>query len=274
MTLPTAQKITVFQKQVYAHYAMARREMPWRTDTRSYYVLVSELMLQQTQVERVKPKFEKFIARFPDMQTLANTPLSSVLEVWLGLGYNRRARFLQAAAREVCEVFGGELPADAKLLRTLPGVGPNTAGAIMAYAFNKPAVFVETNIRTVYIHHFFHDDTTKVSDKDIAALLEVTMDVSNPRRWYWALMDYGTFLKAKHGNNIARSQHYKKQSTFHGSSRQMRGEIVRRLSGGAIRMEVLRHSLGNDERFGIALAGLIRDDLVERLDDIVALKNM
>ena len=131
------------------------RPMPWREDTRPYYILVSELMLQQTQVDRVIPKFHQFIRQFPDQQSLTTAPLAQVLTVWQGLGYNRRAKYLQQAAQAVEERFSGQFPASQKELVSLPGVGPNTAGAILAYAFNQPAIFIETNIRTVYIHHFF-----------------------------------------------------------------------------------------------------------------------
>lgn len=130
------------------------RPMPWREDTRPYYVLVSEIMLQQTQVERVIIKFEAFIQQFPDVVTLANAPLSAVLTAWSGLGYNRRAKFLHEAAKMVVREFGGEFPTTHSELVALPGVGTNTAGAILAYSFNIPVSFIETNVRTVYFYHF------------------------------------------------------------------------------------------------------------------------
>lgn len=163
--------------------------MPWRSDTRPYYVLVSEVMLQQTQVDRVIPKFLEFIHKFPDAASLAETPLGEVLVLWSGLGYNRRAKYLHEAAKMVMTDFGGEFPTDVDGLIKLPGVGQNTAGAMMAYAHDQPVLFVETNVRTVYFHHFF-EDGEKVTDGQIRALLEQTIDMQHPREFYWALMDY------------------------------------------------------------------------------------
>src|ERR1700757_4849513 len=168
------------------------RDMLWRRDTRAYYVLVSELMLQQTQVDRVIPKFEAFVRAFPDEQKLADATLGDVLRLWQGLGYNRRAKFLHEAAKRIVEL--GSFPSDEAELMALPGVGKNTAGAIVAYAFNKPALFIETNVRAVYIHHFFASHEL-VDDRDIRELLEKTIDRKHPREFYWALMDYGNYLK-------------------------------------------------------------------------------
>ncbi|MCA9327351.1 A/G-specific adenine glycosylase, partial [Candidatus Saccharibacteria bacterium] len=136
-----------FQRLLRQHGEELYRDMPWRSDTRPYYVLVSELMLQQTQVDRVIPKFQAFIAAFPDERILAQASLADVLKLWQGLGYNRRAKFLHDAAKHV--VASGDFPLDEAGLVTLPGVGKNTAGAIMAYAYNQPAIYVETNVRAV-----------------------------------------------------------------------------------------------------------------------------
>ena len=185
-------EVEEFQRLLRQQGEELYRDMPWRQDTRPYYVLVSELMLQQTQVDRVIPKFEAFIKRFPSEKELAKAPLAEVLKQWQGLGYNRRAKFLHEAAKQIVEL--GEFPHDEAGLLALPGVGKNTAGAIRAYAYNQPAVFIETNVRAVYIHHFFADSDT-VDDKDIRELLEETVDREYPRDFYWALMDYGTRLK-------------------------------------------------------------------------------
>lgn len=231
------------------------RPMPWRDDVRPYYILVSELMLQQTQVARVAPKFEAFIAAFPDTKALSRAPLSAVLALWSGLGYNRRAKFLHAAAQMVEAEFGGQLPRTIRELQTLPGVGPNTAGAIMTYAYNQPVAFIETNVRTVYLHHFFAD-TPEVTDKEIHALLEVTLPTHHPREFYWALMDYGSWLKARGVRNNAQSKHYKKQSPLEGSLRQMRGWLLRDLAFGSEAMSVLLERYGDDARFLPALEAL------------------
>jgi len=240
------------------------RDMPWRQDTRAYYVLVSELMLQQTQVDRVVPKFEAFVAAFPDERMLAQASLADVLRLWQGLGYNRRAKFLHEAAKKIVEL--GSFPCDEAGLVSLPGVGKNTAGAIMAYAFDRPAIFVETNVRAVYIHHFFAD-SDQVDDKDIRELLEATIGRENPRAFYWALMDYGSWLK-KQGVRPGRSRHYKKQSPLRGSVREIRGQIIATLGKQDLSESQLREKLNADERFPVALAGLQNDGLIARTEGL------
>ena len=247
---------TQFQEFLWHKAGRLHRDMPWRDDVRPYFVLVSELMLQQTQVERVVPKFAAFVARFPDEKALAAASLADVLRLWQGLGYNRRAKFLHVAAKAI--VARGSFPDVFDELVKLPGVGKNTAGAILAYSFNQPALFVETNIRTVYIHHFFADDFA-VDDKQIVEKLEQTLDHEHPREFYWALMDYGSWLKRQGVKNIARSRHYKKQSPLSGSLRQMRGMILTALSHNAPLDE-----LKNDARFAPAVAGLEKDGLISR----------
>lgn len=242
------------------------RDMPWRQDTRPFYILVSELMLQQTQVDRVVPKFNAFIAEFPDEKTLAAASLGDVLRLWNGLGYNRRAKFLHEAAKKIVTEHGGVFPENYDDILALPGVGQSTVGAIMAYAFNKPIIFIETNIRTVYFHHCFNDDT-KVSDAKLAELVGKTLDGVHPREFYWALMDYGTWLKKNRPSVITKSKQYKKQAPLKGSVREMRGQIIRLLTGGAIDTEVLSASFKDDPRFHPALDGLLRDGLVEKSND-------
>ena len=239
--------------------------MPWREDTRPYYVLVSELMLQQTQVARVIPKFEAFIERFPDERSLATASLADVIGLWQGLGYNRRAKFLHDSAKKIVTEFKGVFPADDKDILSLPGVGKNTAGAIAVYAYDRPALYVETNIRTVYIHHFFNDQSD-VSDVQILEKLRQTLDKEHPREFYWALMDYGSWLKASGVRNVTQSKHYKKQSALEGSVRQVRGQVIRRLTAGDMTEFGLREALHADERFEPALQGLLADGLVSVTD--------
>ena len=243
------------------------RDMPWRDDTRPYYVLVSELMLQQTQVLRVVPKFQAFINRFPNETALVNASLADVIKLWQGLGYNRRAKFLHQSAGMIMNEFGGVFPEDEVDMLSLPGVGKNTAGAIRAYAFNQPSIFVETNIRTVYIHHFFND-TFEVDDKDIVALLETSLDYSNPRRFYQNLMDYGSWLKANGVRNISSSKHYKRQSPLEGSIRQVRGQILRELASEDLAIEQLMDRTTQDHRFDVAIKGLMSDGIVGDTDGV------
>lgn len=218
-------------------------------------------MLQQTQVARVVPKFEEFITTFPDFEALAMAPLAEVLKLWTGLGYNRRAKYLHEAAKRVAQEYDGELPTEYEQLKKLPGIGSGTAGAITVYAFNQPVVFVETNVRTVYFHYFFATEE-KVSDAQLVPLIEATIDKENPREFYWALMDYGSWLKQNTPKRISQSAHYKKQSAFKGSVREVRGQIVRVLGQGDLTEEALKAGVTFDERFVLALEGLIKDGLV------------
>lgn len=241
------------------------REMPWRKDTRPYYVLVSELMLQQTQVDRVVPKFGAFITRFPDEESLAAASLAEVLQAWQGLGYNRRAKFLHVAAKEVTAL--NHFPDSLEELMKLPGVGKNTAGAILAYSFNQPSIFIETNIRTVYIHHFFADNFD-ISDKEIIEKLEETLDREHPREFYWALMDYGSYLKKNGIKNIDQSKHYQKQSRLKGSIREVRGQIIAKLVEGDKAKAKLMEVIQADDRFDSAIDGLLKDGLVSQTNGI------
>lgn len=246
------------------------RDMPWREDTRPYYVLVSELMLQQTQVDRVIPKFNAFIKQFPDERTLASAGLADVLTLWSGLGYNRRAKFLHESAKKIITDYNGEFPERYAEILSLSGVGPGTAGAIMTYAFNQPTPFIETNVRTVYFHHFF-ESGEKVSDEQLRPLIEQTIDHDHPREFYWALMDYGTWLKKSGAGRINQSKHYKKQSPLKGSLRELRGILMKRLAKGDVPLIDLQKQYIDDARFERAVEGLIADGLVTQSNQILHL---
>ena len=228
-----------FARRIWQFYRKFRRDLPWRNTTDPYRILVSEIMLQQTQVERVREKYNRFIERFPDVRALASATPLEVLAEWQGLGYNRRALSLLQAAKNVEQVFGGRIPDDDAGLRSLPAVGPYTAAAVQAFAFNKPVVMIETNIRRVYIHCFFPNQEA-VSDREIIPLIAATLDGQNPREWYNALMDYGWYLGSTMGNPNRRSRHYQRQAPFEGSNRQLRGKIIRTLlEGGEMQYGVL-----------------------------------
>lgn len=254
-----------FQEIIWEKGRELFRPMPWREDTRPYFVLVSEIMLQQTQVERVVPKFEAFIERFPDIVALAQASLAEVLQLWSGLGYNRRAKFLHQAAQRIVHDYDGVFPTTERELMMLPGVGKNTAGALLAYSFNQPAVFIETNVRTVYFHHFFEDQPL-VTDKELAVVVAKTVDTEHPREWYWAIMDYGTALKQAGGGRLDKSHHYKKQPPLKGSVREVRGQILKALAGQPYSEDDLRKLLTADDRFSTALEGLRKDELVSETD--------
>jgi A/G-specific adenine glycosylase len=198
---------------------------------------------------------------FPSEQALADASLADVLKLWQGLGYNRRAKFLHEAAKQVVEL--GSFPDSKEALMKLPGVGLNTAGAILAYSFNKPVIFVETNIRTVYFHHFFQTGD-KVDDKQIIERMEQTTDTEHPREWYWALMDYGSWLKRQGYGRVQLSKHYAKQAPLKASVREVRGQIVKALVGDEMTKQQLSTKIKADERFESALVGLLHDGLIAK----------
>jgi A/G-specific adenine glycosylase len=272
------QEIEAFQLVVWGYFAdFGRHDLPWREPEADgsfspYKVLVSELMLQQTQVNRVRQKYVEFLDKFPDVQTLAAADLGEVLVAWQGLGYNRRAKFLWQAAQKIAHDFDGIFPEALVELETLPGVGKNTAGAIMAYAFNKPMAFIETNIRTVYIHHFFHDHTA-VPDKAILDVVQQTSPEDKSRMWYWSLMDYGTHLKQTVGNLSRASKSYAKQSKFEGSLRQIRGQVLRALGSESMTFTELSQEI-TDERLSDVLVSLEREELIQRRGQTYSLFQM
>ncbi len=219
-----------FQQAVWTYYHTHKRAtLPWRRTTDPYRIVVSELMLQQTQVVRVIPKYRAFFKRFPNTKQLAIAPLAEVLRYWQGLGYNRRAKYLHQCAQVVCSQYRGRWPRTVDELEDLPGIGPYTAAAVAAFAYNQPVVCIETNIRTVIIHHYFPDETD-VPEIDIQEIVMQTLDTNNPREWYWALMDYGVYIKQVHGNRSRQARSYAKQSRFTGSDREIRGAIIRTLT--------------------------------------------
>jgi len=218
-------KTADFQKLIWHNYRKAGRSFPWRETTDPYRILVSEIMLQQTQTDRVVPKYRSWLKKFSTVKKLASASTADVLKEWKGLGYNRRALNLKRAAEVVTKKYNGKLPQTLVELDSLPGIGPYTAGAIMTFAFNEPAVFIETNIRTVFIHFFFKN-SKEIHDKDILSLIAKTLDTKNPREWYYALMDYGAMLKKSGLRNNVKSKHYTKQSPFKGSNREVRSKIL------------------------------------------------
>ncbi len=259
----------LFQKTVWSHYAHHGRTMPWRDNVDPYWILVSEMMLQQTQVSRVIPKFAAFIEAFPTISELAAAETGDVLRLWSGLGYNRRARYLHSSAGVITAEHDGAVPSDRAQLEALPGIGPNTAGAILAYAYSQPVVYIETNIRTVYLHHFFHGQTG-IDDKALLPLIENTLPRDRVREWYWALMDYGVFLKSSLPNPSRSSKHHTKQSTFEGSDRQVRGNIIRALTKHSMSIPELSAHI-NDPRFDHILRDLDKENLITIQNNTVKL---
>ena len=240
-----------------------RHDLPWRQTQDPYLILVSELMLQQTQVVRVIPKYEAFVKRWPTAAQLASASLGDVLRMWQGLGYNRRAKFLHECAKEITENHAGQFPLSEAKLRKLPGIGPYTASAICAFAYNQPVELIETNIRQVMIHNFFKR-AEEVTDAQILEKVRRTLPENQSRQWYAALMDYGTHLKALHGNNTRIVKGYTKQSKFKGSNREVRAAIIRTLTDGPLTKKELWQALEqyDQDKIEPQLQTLLRDGLV------------
>jgi A/G-specific adenine glycosylase len=260
----TKSDIATFRRIVLNHYkTRGRHSLPWRTTHDPYRILVSEIMLQQTQVERVTPFYGNFLKKFPTVQVLAKAPLSAVLASWQGLGYNRRAKMLQQAAKQVVSEYGGTFPKDADTLQKLRGVGPYTARAVAAFAYNTDDIFIETNIRTAVMYHFF-PKKKKVNDAEIRDVLTKTLSKGRAREWYSALMDYGSYLKRSGIRTNARVKGYAKQKKFDGSLRQARGAVLRTLIGGPRPSRFLTTLLGPERevQMKVALAGLTKEGLI------------
>ncbi len=214
-----------FCRLVWNYYRAHKRDFAWRCTHDPYRILISEVMLQQTQTSRVERMYPMFLKLFPTVRSLAKAKTGDVLRAWQGMGYNRRALNLLRLAQAVVKSHKSKIPRDPVSLDALPGIGVNTAGAVMTFAFNRPVPFIETNIRRTFIHFFF-PKKKKVSDDAILELVAHTIDKKNPRGWFYALMDYGAMLAGKVENPNRRSRHYRKQSRFEGSDRQLRGRIL------------------------------------------------
>lgn len=253
--------ITKVRRAVFAHYKLkGRHSLLWRKTNDPYKILVSEVMLQQTQVARVTEKYKEFIKAFPTVGVLSRASTADVLRVWSGMGYNRRALYLRNAAQEIVKKHKGKVPRGYALLRLLPGVGDYTARAIRVFAFNEPDHLIETNIRAVLIHYFFKRKK-KVSDSLLIPLAEDLARGLDPRTWHSALMDYGVHVKALHQNPSRKSSAYKKQSPFKGSVRETRGALLRALQNTNKRKKI-ESEFRMVQNFETALSGLVRDGLV------------
>ena len=237
-----------FVDLVWQRGAELYRELPWRNVADAYAVLVSEVMLQQTQVTRVLKYWARWLELFPSVDALAAADTATVLEAWQGLGYNRRALSLKRACEECSATRAGTLPRTVDELVMLPGIGPATAAGVVAFAYDEPAVYLETNVRSVFLHELF-PESEGVSDKAIAPYVADTCPADNPRDWYYALLDYGAHLKAQGVNPSRRSAHYARQSAFDGSHRQKRSFLLRQVLAapqGITRRELAR-SLNKEE---------------------------
>lgn len=261
----TREVIRTFQNIIYSYFNQYGRDFPFRNEINPYNVVISEIMLQQTQTNRVVEKFQQFIRKFPDFQSLANAPLNEVLKVWQGLGYNRRAVALKKIAERVVNEFDGILPADIDILKSFPQIGHNTASSIVAFAFNMPTFFIEVNIRRVYIYYFFPGKSS-IKDSAIVPIVRRTLDSSNVRKWYYALTDYGVMLKKTHPELNKRSAHYRKQAKFKGSNREVRGKILKLLiaSSSLTEVEIFKELKINSKKLKEILNLLIKEGFIKQ----------
>lgn len=279
-----------FQEKIWDFYKLNKRDFPWRQTSDPYKIFISEVMLQQTQATRVVPKYLLLLKEFPTFESLAASTNEDVLRLWSGLGYNRRALYLKRAAEIIIHKnsistglkpfhFGSRIESKhwektiwlrPEFLQTLPGIGPNTAGSIYVFSYNLPHVFIETNIRRVFIHEFFAD-REDITDKEILKLVKDSLDQKNPRNWYYALMDYGAFLGKLPTNPNLKSKHYTKQSKFEGSLRQTRGKILKiLLHEKNITKEILENKV-NSIHLEKALSQLEKEKFISNKNSIIKL---
>jgi A/G-specific adenine glycosylase len=262
-------EVAAFRHAVLDLHAREGRDFSWRRTRDPWAILVSEVMLQQTQTHRVEPRFDAWMTRFPDARSVSAASLQDIYEAWRGLGYNSRALRLRETARLCVENNHGMPPAEEKALLAMPGIGRYTARAVMAFAWGIPSAFLETNIRAALIFHFFKG-AEKVKDSELEAVAGEVVDASDPRTWYYALMDYGAWLKKREPNPARRAAAYKRQSSFQGSVRQARGAMLRVLGERAsVGLVWMAAETGIEySRLLAAAEGLQRDGLIELADDV------
>ena len=227
------------------------RDLPWRNTRDAYAIWISEAMLQQTQVARVLSRWERFLRRFPTVDALASASSADVVEEWQGLGYNRRALALKRAA-DICSAeYAGHMPEGVDKLVKLPGIGDATAAGITAFSRDVACLYLETNVRAVFIHCFFRD-AERVTDKELRPLVERACPAEDVRGWYYALLDVGARLKKDHKNPARRAAAYTRQSKFEGSRRQKRAWLVREVMAapGLSSAELLRRLNAEERKSG------------------------
>ena len=270
--LPSPRVARALQARLFAWYAENRRDLPWRRTTDPYAILVSEVMLQQTQVPRVEPRFVEWLEAWPDLESLAAAPLAEVLRRWQGLGYNTRARRLrECAAAAVSTAPPGrraELPRTLDALRELPGVGPYTARAVLVFAHNADLAAVDANVRRVLSHELGLPED--LGDRDLQAVADAVLPHGRSRDWHNALMDHGSLVLTARSTGIAPRS---RQGTFAGSRRQKRARALRRLlQQGPQPLEDLATALGiAPGEAADVVDGLRRDGLVTMSDGTVGI---
>jgi A/G-specific adenine glycosylase len=262
-----ATRILKFRDLIFNWWKFNKRDLPWRHTYDPYKILVSEVMLQQTQVSRVLPKYEEFLYFFPDVYVLAAASPAKILTVWKGMGYNRRALYLKKAAQKIVEKYNGEFPDREKELVTLPGLGRYTARAILVFAFKRDIAAVDTNIRQIITHFFFNDVPQK--DKIIQEVADKLVPVNKAWEWHQALMDYGALAMPKLEVKKIRK---KAVIPFKETNRYFRGKIMDILREGNVRESDVRRKFHTSKEFLTSIIdGLVKDGLVEREKKILRL---
>lgn len=260
-------RIVSFQHKIFSWWTTHKRDLPWRHTRDPYKIMVSEVMLQQTQVLRVIAKYREFIEVFPTVFDLAKASPAQVLRVWKGMGYNRRALYLQKAAKAIVEIYHGIFPENERELVKLPGLGTYTARALLVFAYGQDVPLVDTNIRQIIIHFFFNDQPQKESViGDVAGQL-----VSKGKSWEWhqALMDYGALRLARARSGSLTKVSRKTSIPFKDSNRFYRGRIIDRLREGDIQERKLESEFKKKYRkpndfLKAILQGLEADGLISR----------
>ncbi|VVB60515.1 G/T mismatches repair enzyme [uncultured archaeon] len=247
-----------FQKKVFSFYQQNKRELPWRNTTDPYKILVSELMLQQTQVSRVISYYERWIARWPTISDLASASRAEVLKAWMGLGYNTRAVYLHKAAQKIVAEYDGDVLTAMKQYQEIPGVGRYTAQAVQIFSRNTDLVTVDTNIRRIFIAEFHLSE--ELSMRELWGYAEQCLPLGRSREWHNALMDYGALHQTAKKTGI---RSVSQQSEFEGSDRQRRAAVLRLLLSGPASFDTIHRALGG-ERMKIRkiLGKMVDEDLL------------
>jgi A/G-specific adenine glycosylase len=217
-------KVEEIQEKILDFYNSNKRDLPWRHTQNPYYIHLSEIMLQQTQVSRVIEYYNKFTSIYPTLESMAQAPKPELLSNWQGLGYNNRILRLQKTAQIIQKEYKREYPQIQKELEKLPGIGSYTSGAILSFAFNQESKVVDTNIRRILIHEFNLDE--EIKQKELEEIAQIITPKGKAREWNNALMDYGALeLSAKKTKIKSKG----KQSKFIGSTRWVRSQILKQL---------------------------------------------
>jgi len=264
----SAESIKRFQKKIFLFYKKNKRDLPWRKTTDPYKILLSEIMLQQTQVKRVVVYYEKWIARWFTIHAFASAALPEVLQMWMGLGYNTRAINLHNTAKKIVDIFDGDVLRAMQQYKELPGIGKYTSQAVQIFSTNADLITVDTNIRRIFISEF--DLPENISERDLWILAEQCLPVGKSRDWHNALMDYGALRLTAHKTGIRPTT---RQTQFEGSNRQIRAQILRHVLEKPMTGKELTQTLKIDqERLEPILEKMINQHILLKKNNTYLLK--